>query len=195
MATTHPILLDLPMPIRTKRLLLRPVGSGDGKMLNEAIVETWDHLKKWLQWAQGDIPKPSETEEVTRRFYADFILRKGLHLAIFHNDHLIGMCGFRHIDWEVPRADVGYWIRTSAQRQGFAREAIAALTRYGFNEMHLRRITISIDDKNERSIAVAENLGFSLEARALGLVHPLRPDSTPPIGRIYTRFDEKNLPS
>jgi len=194
MTITSPILLDLPMSIQTKRLLLQQVKAGDGKAINEAVVESWDLLKKWLAWAQGDIQQPTETEEIVRKFHADFILRKGVHLAIFYNDQFVGMCGFRRIDWETSSADIGYWIRKSAQRQGFAREAVAALTRYGFKEMHLRRITISIDDENKRSIAVAENLGFDLEARALGLVHPIRPNGPLPIGRIYARFDDKNLP-
>ena len=187
--------MDFPISIRTERLLLRSVKEGDGKAINEAVVETWDHLKKWLGWAQGDTPQLAETEEVVRSFHADCILKKGVHLAIFHNDHFVGMCGFRHIDWKELSADIGYWIRKSKQRHGCAREAVAALTRYGFNEMHLRRITISIGDENERSIAVAESLGFTLEARALGLIPPHRAGNPLSIGRIYTRFDDQNLSS
>jgi len=181
------------MPIKTKRLQLRSVAAGDGKRINEAVVETWSQLKEWVSWAQGNPPTVDETEEVMRRFHAEFILRKGVHLAIFHDATFVGMCGFRQIDWETPSADIGYWLRTGAQKKGFATEAVSALTSYGFNEMGIKRITIAIDDKNKPSVALAERLGFTLEARAPGLIHPIG-DEFLPIGRIYSRFNDKNLP-
>lgn len=38
-----PILLDLPMPIITPRLLLRPPQPGDGIALNAAVSESYDN--------------------------------------------------------------------------------------------------------------------------------------------------------
>ena len=37
-----PDLMDVPMPIRTPRLLIRPREPGDGKFALAAIRETWD---------------------------------------------------------------------------------------------------------------------------------------------------------
>lgn len=39
-----PILMDMPVPIVTPRLVLRPVQPGDGAMLAEAAAETRDGL-------------------------------------------------------------------------------------------------------------------------------------------------------
>jgi hypothetical protein len=43
-----PYLIDVPMPIRTPRLLIRPRQTGDGAMAVAAVAETWDDLHQWM---------------------------------------------------------------------------------------------------------------------------------------------------
>ena len=54
-AATDPILIDMPMPIFTPRLLLRPSKEGDGRCLAQAKRESWPELGKWLPFAEGSI--------------------------------------------------------------------------------------------------------------------------------------------
>jgi hypothetical protein len=44
--------IDLPTPIRTPRLLIRPKQAGDGALTSVAVAETWDELHRWMQWAE-----------------------------------------------------------------------------------------------------------------------------------------------
>jgi len=46
MATTDPVLIDLPMPIRTPRLAIRPKQIGDGAIAFSAVMETWQELNR-----------------------------------------------------------------------------------------------------------------------------------------------------
>ena len=46
--TSSPILIDIPMPIRTPRLVIRNILPGDGEQVQAAKNETWDILKKWM---------------------------------------------------------------------------------------------------------------------------------------------------
>jgi len=78
----NPLLLNCPFPITTARLTIRPIQAGDGKALNECVVESFEHFKQWLSWAQA-IPTLDSSEEFARTFYADFILRKGFVLGVF----------------------------------------------------------------------------------------------------------------
>ncbi len=41
-----PILIDLPMPILTPRLLIRPPRVDDGIELNEAVIESFETLRQ-----------------------------------------------------------------------------------------------------------------------------------------------------
>jgi ribosomal-protein-serine acetyltransferase len=98
-----PILINCPMPITTPRLLIRPPLPGDGKMLNEAVLESFETLQRTLAWATNK-PTVDESEEVARQAAANWILKKDeepyLPLFIFdrESNHFIGATGFHHID-------------------------------------------------------------------------------------------------
>ncbi len=187
----NPILLDCPFPITTKRLMIRPVMQGDGKAINECVGESFDQFKEWLPWAQT-VPTVEESEEFARIGYADFILKKAFHLGMFHNNRFIGMCGFHDFKWEVPSAQIGYWCRISEQNKGYVKEAVAALTKYGFEHMGLRRISILCDDDNTASCAVASATGFVLESISLG-IHAMPQKEHLNKTRCYVRFDAVGL--
>jgi ribosomal-protein-serine acetyltransferase len=46
MATIDPVLIDLPMPISTPRLTIRPKQVGDGAITFSAVLETWEELNR-----------------------------------------------------------------------------------------------------------------------------------------------------
>lgn len=187
-----PILMDLPFPIYTKRLMIRPMMPGDGEKIFEAVEESRDAIAPWLPWVDN-VKKWEDSEITARKFYADFIQRNSFNFVIFQEDKFIGGCGFNGVNWSIPSAAVGYWCRLTAQRQGFIREAIAAQIQYGFKVMGLKRISLLCNDENERSINIAENLGFELEARAKGLIENLRGEEDLAVGRRYSRFDSHGL--
>ncbi len=185
------ILLDFPMPIKTERLIIRPVMPGDGKNLFEMIEESRNELEKWLPWTEK-VKHWEDSEKTARMFYADFIIRKVFRFLILQNNRMIGGCSLHRINWEIPSADTGYYCRTSEQGKGYIREAIAALTVFGFNRLGLRRLTITCDDENLRSAHVAESLGFILESKAKGFITKPGTDELR-ISRCYVRFNTEGL--
>lgn len=187
------ILLDLALPIQSKRLVIRPFMAGDGPALFEAILESVEALKVWNPWARCPMTLEG-TEETVRRFHADFILRQALHFGIFRRHRLVGACGLARFNWEIPSCSLGYWLRTSEYRNGYATEAANALTRYAFEQLKIRRLTIECDDENVRSAALAERLLFELEVKGKGLAPAKENSNELRIGRVYVRFDTKTLP-
>jgi RimJ/RimL family protein N-acetyltransferase len=77
----------------------------------------------------------------------------------------VGGSGLHRIDWTVPKFEIGYWVRTSLQGQGYITEAVNGITDFAFTVLHARRIEIRCDARNTRSAAVAERAGYTLEAR------------------------------
>lgn len=81
---------------------------------------------------------------------ADAILRINFVLKGFENrdrfvfvitekDELIGEIGL-HLDVLNNKAEMGYWIASSARRKGIASEAVAAILQFGFNTIELQKI-------------------------------------------------------
>lgn len=188
-----PILIDIPVPIETPRLILRPPMPGDGAALHEAKAETFDQLHQWMPWAK-EMSTLAEDEIVMREAYAKFIRREDLMMMAFEKDagRYIGGTGLHRFDWAVRRFEIGYWVRESAQRQGYASEIANVLTRYAFEQLEARAVCIGHAAGNDKSRGVIEKLGFSLEGTmknetALG-------DGTVVDSLMYSRTNMTGLP-
>jgi len=162
-----PVLIEVPEEIYSERLLLAVPPSGIGPMLHEIVAESMDRIQPWLPWAQEQ-PSVEECEARMRRGRAKFILREDLPYLIFDRDakgrRLLGGTGLHRMDWGVRRFEIGYWIRSSAERQGYVCEAVNALSDMCFKVLGARRLDIRADENNARSRAVAERCGFTLES-------------------------------
>ena len=64
----------------------------------------------------------------------------------------------------MPKCEIGYWVHTHYVGQGYCSEGVRGLTRLAFEELGANRVEITMDDRNRRSWAVAERVGFQLEA-------------------------------
>lgn len=160
----NPILLDLPESFETERLIIRAPRVGDGQALNAAIQESRERLMPWLPWAVHP-QTPDETETIIRSAVARWQKREDLWMLMFRKSD--GMClgrtGLHQLNWTTRCFEIGYWIRTSAEGQGFVREAVAGVTEYAFNTLGAARVEIRCDSRNERSARTAQKAGYTLE--------------------------------
>lgn len=170
---TQPILIDIPMPITTPRLIIRPTQAGEGAELNASILETFDELRVWMPWADHR-PTLDESEESVRRAHARWILREDLRMSIFDRatGKFAGGTGLHRINWSLPAFEIGYWLRKCFVGKGYATEATHALTRFAFGQLQARRVELRCDPRNERSLAVFKRLGFDCEGRLRGNALP-----------------------
>jgi RimJ/RimL family protein N-acetyltransferase len=166
MAALNPVLIDVPMPIRTPRLLIRPKQVGDGAIVSAAVAETWDDLHRWMRWAEDRDAFTVELMEIrNRRVMAGFLLREGIELMGIETatGTAVVWCGLHDIDWEGRQCDTGFWVRKSAQGRGIATEAANAMVRYAFGALGMRRVGLTHSAGNEASRRIAEKLGFAFE--------------------------------
>lgn len=191
-------LIDLPTHIETPRLLLRPPQANEGKILNTAILESFELLNKYMLWAK-EKPSLEESETVVKREAQNWILkrRNDPELMLFildkNTNDLIGATGFHGIDWDVPCAETGYWVRKKYSGQGYITEAINAITQYAFNVLKVKRLAITCDVDNERSKKVPERLGYSLESTMkANRVKPITGEVTDTL--VFVRTNLINLP-
>jgi RimJ/RimL family protein N-acetyltransferase len=159
-----PVLLELPEQIETERLVIRWPRPGIGAIINAAVAETYDDLKRWMPWAQT-MPTIDESEAYARQLHAKMLTREDLALHLFRKDTgaLVGCSGIHPRNWDVPKFEIGYWCRAGCQGQGFITEAVLAITAFGFSILNARRIEIRCDQRNQRSRRVAERAGYRLE--------------------------------
>ena len=161
------ILRDFPDQFDTERLTIRSPRPGDGPALNAAVAASWARLQPWMDWAQAaQPPAVAESEAWIRRAHAAFLQRTDLPLVCFlkDSDTLIMGSGLHRIDWSVPRFEIGYWVRTAYEGQGYVTEAVRGISHFAFTVLGARRVEIRCDADNKRSAAVARRAGYELEA-------------------------------
>ena len=164
MSKPKPILLDFPDAFETERLLIRSPLPGDGPALNEAVVESLDTLRPWMPWAQT-APTVEEEEELVRKGRVRFLERSDLWLLLFlkGTNTVVGGSGLHRIDWDVPKFEIGYWVRSRFEGQGYITEAVRGITAFAFTTLGAQRVMIRMDTRNVRSRAVAERAAYVLE--------------------------------
>jgi ribosomal-protein-alanine N-acetyltransferase len=156
--------------LQTQRLYLRPItvndaadifaGRGDGD-----VMRYWD-------W-----PAQTSTEAV-RAIVANHAaeIEDGRTLwwvvARTPRGPAIGECDLSELDVHHRRAEVGYLFRRDAWGHGYAREAMARVVRFAFEDLGLERLSARFHAGNEASRRVLETLGFSEEGVLRG--HVLR---------------------
>lgn len=162
---TKPFQRDFPSEILTERLLIRGPLPEDGAILNAALLETWDDLRRWMHWAQTP-PSVKESEANTVRSYQ--LLKNGedfhLHAFLRESGEFVLAIGLHSKDATVPVYEIDYWCRTSKQGRGYVTEAVRAITEVAFNQLMAQRVQICCEATNIRSHKVAGRAGFQLEA-------------------------------
>ena len=157
--------MNIPSTLVSKRICLRPYQAGEGVALYDAVNEDRAHLRQWLPWADEHV-SPAASEEAVRRFQHRWAQREEWIVGIWERKamRLLGGSGLNRINWDVPSFEIGYWLRPSAQGQGYATETVALLCRMAFGTLSAQRIVIRCDKGNDRSVAVPSRLGFVEEA-------------------------------
>jgi RimJ/RimL family protein N-acetyltransferase len=128
--------------------------------VKDAIDTSLMHLRRWMPWAKDEPTSLGRTRFRLDLHRAEFECGHQWYYGIFPQDEsrLYGVAGI-HPLCHSGGVEISYWLRRKETRKGYATEAAGELTR-----LALRRsapfVWIRCDPRNERSIAVANRLGF-----------------------------------
>ena len=79
---------------------------------------------------------------------------------------LIGVCSLEDVNPAIRAAALGIWIGKRFWGKGYGTDATRSLCRFGFREMNLQRIGLSVYDITPRAVRAYEKIGFKEEGRA-----------------------------
>jgi RimJ/RimL family protein N-acetyltransferase len=158
--------LEVPDRLVGARVVLRPFERSDVPALRAAIEESREHLRPWLPWAEGH-RTPGETYDFAAQQLAAWIRRSDFGCGVFRREDgaVLGGSGLHVLDWPGRRFEIGYWLRVGATGRGYAREAVALLSRLAFDRLGAHRVVIRCDAENRASRRVAAACGYALEGR------------------------------
>lgn len=158
---------DIPGSFETERLLIRAGTAADLDVTYLAAQASADALRAWMPWAHPS-PLRLSMEKYFSTCEEKWRAREMLDFQWIEKSsgELIGKGGFHHIDWMIPKFEIGYWLRTSHAGKGLCTEAVNGLVQFAKTELKAARLEIRSQPANARSRAVAERCGFELEGIA-----------------------------
>jgi RimJ/RimL family protein N-acetyltransferase len=148
----------------------------EGKLVNLRAQEfsDLDRFYAWIndpevtRFLDARYPVAREAEEAWARDRASSMLSyTNVHFAIETKDGVhIGSVDFHKVSPENRTGRLGIMIGDKAYwSRGYGTDAITTFCRFGFEEMDLARIDLTVDAENARAIACYRKAGFVEEAR------------------------------
>ena len=156
--------LEIPEAIETSRLQLRATRAGHEQAVHAAVIESLPELLPWMPWTHP-LPEAGDTAAHCSDALEKWLAREILDFCFFERSdgEFVGKGGLHTIDWNVPKFEIGYWIRSSRAARGYATEATIALATFARARLGAHRIEITSDARNLASRRVAAKAGFTLE--------------------------------
>ncbi|WP_445230848.1 GNAT family N-acetyltransferase [Duganella rhizosphaerae] len=155
------------MPLTAGGFLLRPFIAADAPAFAAGVRESMDSVGLWMTWAHAEY---TEEQALSWFEWCDASRADGSahEFGIFLADGatLVGGGGLNQMNAVNGYCNLGYWVRASAQRRGAAAAAVAALSRYAFEQLNQSRVEIVVAAGNEPSAAVARKAGATHECLA-----------------------------
>jgi RimJ/RimL family protein N-acetyltransferase len=154
-------------PIRTERLLLRPLTTDDVNAL--LAYRSRPDVCRYVPFEPMTVDVINDRLRAmwSRTEFTDEGQAITLGVELAATGQLVGdVILFWHSRIHAG-GEVGYVVNPDFSGHGYATEAAAGMLRLGFEELGLRRIVARIDERNEPSARVAQRLGMRLEARLI----------------------------
>lgn len=158
-------MLEPTYPIRTERLVLRPLVATDAEAM--AGYQSLPDVCRWIPY------EPRGAEVIAGRL-ADparnrsTIAAEGdtlwLGIALADNPAVIGDVILAWHSAEHRTAEIGYVLSPDHQGRGYVTEACQALLVLAFDGLGAHRVTARVDARNDGSAAVTRRLGMRQEA-------------------------------
>lgn len=152
--------IDERLALRGGTVVLRPPRVDDAGAILEAVLESVAEVGAWLAWCHAEYSLDDalgwvrgSREARARGEECAFVITDARDGAV------LGGCGLNQVDAANRRANLGYWVRTTATGRGVATEAAGLVAEFGMSVLGLGRLEIVAAKGNRASQRVAEKLG------------------------------------
>ncbi|MEI8018505.1 MAG: GNAT family N-acetyltransferase [Schlesneria sp.] len=142
-----------------KAVRIRRYQPDDANAVYDAVMESKEELSHWMSWCHDTYSRNDAVAWVESRLSAWETNQDWSFVVVNDEGKLLGACGIHRIDRLNGVGELGYWVRTSATRNGVATSATRQLCQWAFEENGLHRIEIVVSEENAASLRVAAKVG------------------------------------
>ncbi len=146
----------------TENIKLKLLLEKDAQEFFNLMIKNREHLEKFMPRII-ETKNVEDAKNVIRLFGNQLLENNGFRTGIYYKNILVGVIGFKYIDWRNKKTEIMYWIDYEFSRKGIVSNCIVELIQIAFTIFKLNKIIIKSSVLNEASNKIAKKLGFSLE--------------------------------
>lgn len=141
------------------KVVLKLLDTINADKLFELTDSDRPYLKEWLPWVDGtkSVEDSKLFIEATKK---QFVSNEGFQAGIWYQGNIAGVIGFHGMNWANRSTSIGYWLGERYRGSGVMTKSCKAFVEYAFRELNINRVEIRCAEKNLRSRAIPERLGF-----------------------------------
>ncbi|WP_340023031.1 GNAT family protein [Paenibacillus sp. FSL K6-1096] len=155
------MITELQTELQTGRLVLKKMSTADAA----SLFSIWSDPEVTRFMNISSFSDESQAVEMIELLSSLAKENQAIRYSIIESKsgRIIGSCGYNMLDYDNARTEIGYDLGREFWGQGYASEAINALTKYAFNTLGFNRIEAKVEPANLNSIKVLQKLHFTLE--------------------------------
>ncbi|GAB3721791.1 GNAT family protein [Hymenobacter agri] len=150
-------------PLHTARLCLRPYEPADADAFFGLLHADRARFQPSFPDRLQAVRSVADAHVALRTFADDWLSGRFYVFGIWQrstDEYLGDIC---LMPQHKGQAEIGYYLSARAEGHGYAREALAAITRFGFDAVGCQRLLVRCFRSNARGQAVACAVGFAPE--------------------------------
>jgi RimJ/RimL family protein N-acetyltransferase len=129
----------------------------------------WNRDSEYMRLLDTDPPRLRSSKSIKEWMEKDLENNKDMYwfaIRTLEDDRLLGDITLSVISWGNRDAFAGIGIGAREfWGKGYGTDAMGLILRYGFIELNLRRISLTVFEFNQRAVRSYEKAGFQLEGR------------------------------
>lgn len=138
---------------------IRPYRIEDAPAVHAAALASVAEIQPFGPWCHSGMTLADFQVWIEKQIQAFEALEAFEFAILGDGGEPLGGCGLNQIDQANRRANLDYWVRTSATRRGVATEATRQLVQWAFQSTDLLRLEVVVSTRNTASLRVAEKAG------------------------------------
>lgn len=158
-------LLNIETVILTNRTVVRRFREKDGEAFYQLVQDNYNRLNDHFSQMIQLIHSPSRAEWHVRHLLAKWLTFEGFYFAIWEKEQasIIGFIQVANVDWNVPKAEVNFFIDKGHENKGIMTEVLHQLIPFAFSKMGIEKLTACPPMDNYACQRLLRKTGFQRE--------------------------------
>jgi len=136
------------------------------------VMEQWFSNSEFMRLMDSEIAIPRSSKQILEWYEKSYPNQYEFIIRLKKSNEAIGFIGLGGLDWTSRDAWMGIGLGLQKNwGKGYGTEALRLLLIYGFNQLNLNRISLSIFSNNPRAIASYKKAGFKIEGKRREVVY------------------------